>query len=220
MEELIERIKHMPLKARLVVALALGIVLPLYFVFMDEVEAVDWELEDARTQYESIEIKYNKAKRQKNDMPELEKKHEFTQKQLAEAKKRLPDVYHMDSILEFVAKSSDESGVKLLEFTPNDEEFKDTGYSYVEMPINLGVEGSYNQIGVFFDKLVHMEKMVHIRDLNAQQIQKQQDDPTGIELTKEAKLAQILDGVKVKATAKLVVFRSARPGEGAAPAAE
>lgn len=219
MEELIERLKFIPLSRRLIVAAIVGLVFPWYFIFMDELENLEYEKETATSALEAIQVKFNRAKSQKNDFPELEKKLAFTQDQLKKAKTRLPDEYHMDSILEFVAVSSDEAGVQLQEFTPQKEEFRDTGYSYVEMPINLKVEGNYNQVGVFFDKLAHMEKMIHLRDLHTKQISKiPAANEIGGELSKQAKLAQALDRIKVVTTGKLVVFRSARPGEGAGEA--
>ena len=218
MEEIVERLKFMPIWGRVISFALAGIVLPWYFVFMDEIDDADYQLEEAISEYESIESKFNRAKSQKNDMPELEKSLEFTRKQLEEAKTRLPDEYYMDSILEFVANSSDEAGVELLEFTPAEEQFKDTGYSYVELPISLSVQGTYNQIGVFFDKLVHMEKMVHIRDINSEKVVKENPNEgnLNIELSKQAQLAQELEKIRVKTSAKMIVFRSAKAGEGAA----
>ena len=215
MEELIERLKHFPLSIRVTVAAILGVVIPWYFMFWDDVNNINYELEMANGKYESIEGKFNRAKRQKTDMPELEKKIEFTRQELLKAKTKLPDNYQMDSILEFVATASDEAGAELLKFEPNEEAFKDTGYSYVEMPIQLSVQGTYNQIGVFFDKLVHMEKMIHLRDMNSQQVVNVAEPALANEMTQQARLAAQLDGIKVKTDAKLIVFRSARPGEGA-----
>jgi Tfp pilus assembly protein PilO len=217
MDEIIERLKFIPVSKRIAVAAIIGLVVPWFFVFMDEIDSAEYELETATSEYEAIEAKFNRAKSQKNDMPELEKKLDFTRKQLAEAKTRLPDDYEMNSILEFVANSSDEAGVELLEFTPNEEAFKNTGYSYVEMPIALSVQGTYNQTGVFFDKLIHMEKMVHIRDITSVKVLKEMGEPLTVdmELSKQAKLSQELEKIRVKTTAKMIVFRSARPGESA-----
>ena len=212
MEELLERWKMVPLIGRLAICLIVGGLIPVY-LYMDTIDGLSEQLSEAEGQLESMEAKYNRAKRDKTNMPELEKKLEFVEKELVEAKKRLPDFYKMDSLLEFVANSAEKSGLTLLEFKPENEVFKDTGYSYVEMPINLKVTGNYNQIGVFFDEIVHMEKMVQIRDLEANR-RLQANGFEQQDMTPEGKLAQLLDSIKIDATAKLVVFRSARPGEG------
>ena len=72
MEQYIERLKVTPLWTRIALAVVIGLGLPIY-LFMDEVDNTEYALEKATSDYDAIEAKFNRAKSQKNDMPELEK---------------------------------------------------------------------------------------------------------------------------------------------------
>lgn len=219
MEELIEKIKDAPLHWRLIIVLLLGSVSTWYFVFSSDLDLAEYEMVEAENKKQSMEVKYNRAKTQKQDMPQLEEKLAFTNQQMEKAKKNLPDTYEMETILEYVSKSSADTGVDLSIFEPEAEVLKSAGYNYFEMPIRIETMGKYNDTANFFDRLVHMDKMVHVRDMNIEQVKNMvvnRAEQGAAPPNKEARLAMELDSIRIKTVAKMVVFRSARPGEQAA----
>lgn len=177
------------------------------------VTAKEVEVQAAVDRLDAITVKYNREKGKKNDMPLMEEKLAFTRQQLEEAKKRLPDTYEIESILEAIAINAKGKGVQILSFKPGQEAAQGDGFRYFQMPIEIEVLGKFTNLASFFDEIVHMEKMVRLKDVS---LVKDEIAAGGFgerKLTPSEKLRADLDKIRVKSNATVFIFRSAAPGE-------
>ena len=82
------------------------------------------------------------------------------------AESALPDKFEIDRILEKISILTEDSGVRLLMFDPKSEQISDTAFKYVELPIALKLRGNYKTVLTFLDTLVHLELLVHLRNIS------------------------------------------------------
>ncbi|GAB6146347.1 type 4a pilus biogenesis protein PilO [Desulfocicer niacini] len=92
----------------------------------------------------------------------------FTKK-MAEAQNRfdsamtaLPEKKEIPSLLTEISNSGNNSGLEFMLFQPRSElktEF------YAEIPVDIKVQGTYHQMGSFFDKVSRLHRIVNIKDI-------------------------------------------------------
>ena len=165
-DELIERYKMLPLWGRLLALAILGMMPGAYTVW-DEQEGLDERLQASQAEEATVKQDFEKKVAQKGDLPRLEEKKAFTQEQLEKAKKMLPDGYKIEEILRRVAVIAKESGVTLLRFDPGVESVvPPTENHYYQLPIAAAVSGQFNQVAGFFDRILHLEGTVFVRNIS------------------------------------------------------
>jgi len=118
--------------------------------------------------------------------------------QLVELKKRfskmlqqLPSKNEMDKLLEDISKTGIASGLKFTLFDPANEVEHDF---YVELPINVKVEGNYHQLAVFLSRVAAMGRIVTLHDFAIN--------------VKEGKKKQGRDDLVMQVTAKIYRYRT------------
>ncbi len=77
----------------------------------------------------------------------------------AVAAKALPEKDEVPSLLTSISQVGNEAGLEFLLFKPEAEVLKDF---YAELPITMELSGSYHDLGVFFDQLAGMPRIVNI----------------------------------------------------------
>jgi Tfp pilus assembly protein PilO len=154
----------LPLPGRLLAAFILGI-LPGFYIYLDQVDSVQMELNDEKSKLEGLEVKFEKERARRSKLPELENKLAFTDQQLKESSKRLPDDFRMNEVLQEAGSVARDVGVELQEFDPGLPQAAGEAFRYMELPIQLSVTGKFTQIATFYDRLVSTEKMVHIKNI-------------------------------------------------------
>ena len=163
-EELKHRYKVLPLWGRLLAAAIIGILPGVYIFFTEGMDLYD-TVDNLSAQAESAKARFEKARQQKANLPQLEEKLAFTEEQLQKVKALLPDSVPIEDILQKTATIAKDAGVQLLAFTPAKDEVKAEPYPYVEMPVLIKAQGRYVQVANFFDRLVHLDGSLAIRRL-------------------------------------------------------
>lgn len=95
-------------------------------------------------------------------LPRLEAENKQLEQKLAEALTKLPEEKEIPSLLTQINTLGQQAGLEFLLFKPTSP--LPRGF-YSEVPIQLRIEGGYHALGVFFDKLSKMERIVNIADL-------------------------------------------------------
>ncbi len=219
-EELVSRYKMLPIAARLLVALLVGL-LPAYYIYFEEGDALESEMANARDRLNIIEAKFERERVKRNKLPELEAKLAFTEQQLRESSKLLPDVFQMQDVLQEASIIAREVGVDVQVFDPGQAVAGGSAFKYMELPIEVVVVGRYHQIAAFYDRLANLEKMIHVRDFKLQPW-----EPPGKaapKLTASASAESDLlaaqknarSDFRVEAAASVVIYRAIRMKEGA-----
>lgn len=164
-EELIARYKILPLYVRLCLTTLLSLY-PAYEIYSTDGENLEYDLADVEVQYNKTKLKYEKERKKRAKIPELETKLAFTEQQLKESSKRLPDSFAINDVLQQAATIANDVGVNLQVFDPGEAKPGKGTFKYMELTIDLELQGKFQQILSFFDQVVNMEKMVFISDIS------------------------------------------------------
>lgn len=225
LNELLLKYKILQSWKRALITLIFGLTAPVAYSYLQsEVSIIEAAKEESLSRKEQTETKLNGLIKKKKDAPRLEEQKKFTEEQLVEARKHLPDNYFIDQILNKTGLAAMKAKVDLLSFTPGAEATVQGEEQYKELPLALKVRGSYSGIGQFVDNLVHFENMVHVRNLKIKAENREtviDTVPSGNTSPSQIKslatrLKEELKDVNLEATMDLVIFRSLRSGEGEA----
>ncbi len=74
----------------------------------------------------------------------------------------LPDKEEIPLLLTSISQFGHDAGLEFILFEPKPEVIKDF---YAEIPVSVSVAGTYHQVGVFFDKVSNLNRIVNIRDI-------------------------------------------------------
>lgn len=83
--------------------------------------------------------------------------------------KQLPEKTEVPGLLEDISKVGTASGLHFTLFKPLSEERKEF---YVELPIQIGVTGTYHQLGIFVSHVAALPRIVTLNDFNIIEIKK------------------------------------------------
>lgn len=223
LDDIKQRYKVLPLWARLTVAGIIGLI-PGIYVLMDEGDGLDARRMTAETEENAARTEFEKARENKANLPKLEEQLAFTEEQLAKAKKRLPDSYRIEDILQKAATIAKDTGVKLNGFIPQDETQHCDKARYIERPIKTEVEGRYSELVTFFDRIVHLDGSIFVQriQMNRTELEenkltnpfqnqdgRSEQKKTPFQLAREAR-----QNVRIKASFDITIFRGISDGEG------
>lgn len=74
----------------------------------------------------------------------------------------LPDKEEIPLLLTSISQFGHDSGLEFMLFEPKPEILRDF---YAEIPVSITVVGTYHQVGVFFDKVSNLNRIVNIKDI-------------------------------------------------------
>lgn len=165
LEEFKENYKDMSFRKRALIMIVVGM-LPAGYIYWDEGINLSEELQAAQETKIAENKKYQVAKSKTEKLPLLEEQFTRVKEQLRKAQEKLPNKIYMDDILHSTASIAKETGIRFKSFKPGAERIVQGSYQYAEMPILLSFTAKYNQIMSFFDNIVNMEKIIHLRNIN------------------------------------------------------
>lgn len=151
----------LPLSQQILVAVAAALLIGglfWYFVWspMDEEQTQKaTRLEQLQTEIRALEVTASKLEDFKREVAQLEQKLE-TLKRILPPEKETPDLMKK---IQYLAQ---QSNLQIKTFTPGATVKKDF---YEEWPINISVEGNYHNLGLFFDRVSRLPRLVNIGNL-------------------------------------------------------
>jgi type IV pilus assembly protein PilO len=130
-----------------------------YFLYTPEKQDLD-----------ALEAKYNTLAKQLQESKDI---HQNLQKfeaevnklneELAVVRTQLPDEKEIPELLKNVSTLGKESNLEFVLFRPKPEEPQQF---YAKVPIDLAVIGHYHDLGVFFDKVSKLPRIINVVDFN------------------------------------------------------
>ncbi|MDA9951227.1 type 4a pilus biogenesis protein PilO [Oligoflexaceae bacterium] len=211
MDELIEKIKTAPLALKIGMVLILGTSFSVYSFFTDTPE-LEQKLVNSQGTRNIALATYTKAKEDTEKLIKLEVTLKTIREQLEKAKKYLPDKIEMDEVLHTAARFCSRYKVSLEEFTPLSEEQSKSEARYGIKPVSVKLKGRFVDITRFFDSVVHLEKIVHLRNVTLTKSQQEEGENSGdidlFRMTPEQRQRYAERNTKVEATADLLLFKS------------
>ena len=223
-ESVVANYKLQPMWKRLLLVSVVSI-LPAALKVFEEGQLLQEELDQAVSNKDAAERKFKKARDRKANLPKLEEQLAYTEGQLALASKKLPDEFVIEKVLQKTSIIAQDVGINLQEFDPGEGVPTGGLFKYVEMPISLKLFGSYGQIATFFDRIVHLELLVHIKNIQMETDTMPEEQGSKPDLDTNANLsAEVLqkkarEKSRISASAEMVIFRTLTVQEESAIAA-
>ena len=214
-EEIKTKYRQMSIVKKLAIITVIGAA-PGSCTYWEEGPLLKEELDRAESSRDAAKIKFEKAKEQKENLPKLEEKLAYTEAELLKASKKLPDEFIMGKILQKTAMIAQDVGIELRLFQPGQGAPAGTVFKYVELPIALHVIGTYGQIATFFDRVVHLDLLIHVKNielslatnLDPSSSEKAAEQIKDKDLKKEAIQRARRENAKIQGKAEMIIFRT------------
>ena len=115
-----------------------------------------------RTKLAALDTEVKGAQAVANRLPTLEKEVRTLEASLRETEAVIPEEKDPQDVLRSLHALASESLLDISSFTPRAIVAK---AQYTEWPIELGLEGSYHDLGRFFDRIASMSRLISVSDL-------------------------------------------------------
>jgi type IV pilus assembly protein PilO len=160
--EFFESIQGRPLSTK--IGILAGIVIVVsgiywYFVWSPNAE----ELKAARGNLERLQKKLDEYERIARQLPKFELEFKRLNREFEIASMKLPQEKEIPALIDGIYAQVSASGLEPIDFVPKKEVKKDI---YSEIPIQMKVAGSYEQLANFFDRISSLPRIVNVRDLS------------------------------------------------------
>jgi type IV pilus assembly protein PilO len=111
----------------------------------------------------SIAEETQKLEQTKASAAELEKYQKLMEEKQAQfniASKQLPQTDEVPTLLKNISQAGKDAGLEFLLFKPMEENLKNF---YAVIPVQMDLYGTYHDLGVFFDRVAGMSRIVNIK---------------------------------------------------------
>ena len=121
------------------------------------------EIASARARLSTLESDVNKAQMVAAKLPAVQKEVKALEASLRATEAVIPEEKDPQDVLRNLHELASESLLDIASFKPKPIVAK---AQYTEWPIELGLEGSYHDLGRFFDRIAAMSRLMSVSDLN------------------------------------------------------
>ena len=160
-EPLFEKVGNISKVHRILICVATFIVITgvfVYFLYLPKFES----LNQLNSEYKNFEQRLASAKTKAAQLNEYREKMKIAEAQYKLAMKALPDKKEIPSLLTGISEAGKEAGLEFLLFQPESEINKDF---YAEIPVSIKVAGNYHNVGLFFDNVSRLYRIVNIKNI-------------------------------------------------------
>ncbi len=163
-------LSRLPLAGQLGVSILIAALLCGVFYYVWYSDALETEkkqearLADLQKQIRALEATANK-------LPEFQREVQALEARLETLKRILPPEKEMPDLMRRVQYLAAQSSLQIRKFNPAPPAQKDF---YLEVPINLDVDGTYHNLGAFLDRISRMSRLVNMGNVKI----KAQSKPT------------------------------------------
>ena len=163
-------IANVPLKQRV----ALGAILVILVIvgFWQFLLKPEWAARNnARAELLPLKAEAEQTRRIASQRPLLEREIKLLEMRLSQALLQLPGEREIPSLLTRVARLGQETDLDLALFKPGNPVTKEF---YMEVPVQLKVIGTYHGLGMLFERLGRLDRIVNVADLTIRPAGKEQ----------------------------------------------
>jgi type IV pilus assembly protein PilO len=140
-----------------VLGIAMYVVLNIY-VFKD----IRANIERLETNIDQLEREIEKGRAAKADLPRLEEDIRNYEIELERLRRILPTKKETDNLIKRAKQLTERGRFRLTRFTPGNFEDRDF---FIEWPIRVGLDGTYHELGLFFDRLSRFSRIINVTEL-------------------------------------------------------
>lgn len=149
---------RLPLAAQLGVAVLVAALICggfYWFYYSDALEQQkqkEMQLADLQTQIRALEATANR-------LPEFQREVQALEARLETLKRILPPEKEMPDLMRRVQYLAAQSSLAIRKFTPAPVAQREF---YLEVPVNIDIDGTYHNLGAFFDRISRMSRLVNV----------------------------------------------------------
>jgi len=147
-----------------VLGIAMFVVMNIY-IFKD----IRTQIERLETNIDELEREIEKGRAAKADLPRLEEDIRNYEIELERLRKILPTKRETDNLIKRAKQLTERGRFRLTRFTPG--AFEDRDF-FIEWPIRVGLDGTYHELGLFFDRLSRFSRIINVTELTISPIRK------------------------------------------------
>lgn len=159
----LERLKNLT-NTQKFVSLVLIIVIAsgafVWFIFIPK----SGEISVLKTEIASLSNDINIHRIKVKRLDELITENRELQRKLAELKEQLPPEAEVEILLKQVSELGGRTGLDFKLWKPTEKKPNASGL-YVEIPVNVEVAGAYHALGVFFDKISKLPRIINVSNI-------------------------------------------------------
>jgi type IV pilus assembly protein PilO len=140
-----------------VLGIAMFVVMNIY-IFKD----IRTQIERLETNIDELEREIEKGRAAKADLPRLEEDIRNYEIELERLRRILPTKRETDNLIKRAKQLTERGRFRLTRFTPG--AFEDRDF-FIEWPIRVGLDGTYHELGLFFDRLSRFSRIINVTEL-------------------------------------------------------
>lgn len=187
-KKILEQVERLPAAARFGVLAGIAAVLVAVYWFT-LFSSTRENLGRLKTQLTKIEAEIVEARTVASNLKTFEEEQEVLKAELKAALRQLPNSSELPVLLTDITSLGKKSGLEIHQFRPSSE--VQHGF-YAEVPIALRLFGAYHDVGIFFDRLSKISRIVNITEL-AMKLSEYRNDTPRLEVTGVATTYFFLD---------------------------
>jgi type IV pilus assembly protein PilO len=130
-----------------------------YFLLLSP---LDTKVSQLRAQNASLGDEVAKSRAMVADIARFRREAQELEVKIAALKERLPGEREMPTLYRAISDAGTQAGLGVALFQPREAQIKDY---YAEIPITINAEGSYHQLGEFFERVARLPRVVTVKDL-------------------------------------------------------
>jgi len=143
---------------RILIAVGIIIVCSVVYLFLFIMPQFE-EIESLHQKNQMLDSQLTRSMLQARKLNHTKKLAIDAEKRFDNERRVLPENEEIRLLLENVARLKQESGLSFTLFKPEEEIVKDF---YAEIPISMKLTGHFHNVGIFFDKISKLSRLVHI----------------------------------------------------------
>ena len=177
-KKILEQIDRLPAPARFGILAGVAAVLIAVYWFTI-FSSTRQNLASLKTQLTQIESDIVEARTVASNLTSFQERQKELEAELRTALQQLPNSSELPVLLTDITSLGKKSGLEIHQFRPSGEIQR--GF-YAEVPIALKLYGAYHDVGIFFDRLAHLSRIVNITEL-AMKLSDYRNDTPRLEVT-------------------------------------
>jgi len=181
LEKIAELVEKLHVLYRVLIAIGAIVVFTIGYLFLFILPQFE-EIDTLQKSNETLQGDLAKAISQARELSRFEQLTADAEKRFDQERRVLPENEEMRRLLESVSRMKQESGLSFTLFKPEAEVVKDF---YAEIPISMKLTGHFHNVGVFFDKLSKLSRLVHMNNFRIIHAESS-DDISLVEVTCQA----------------------------------
>ncbi|MDP2306856.1 MAG: type 4a pilus biogenesis protein PilO [Pseudomonadota bacterium] len=161
MSQLLDRYTRLPRSQRLLLV-GLGYLLICVVFFFSLISPTMAEIDSANDAQAQLTAKRNQVRTRADNRASFEAELEGLAAQLKQALKELPNDREIPVLLSEIDGHARKSGLDVRRFQPLPEVLHEY---FADVPVQLVMEGSFHEIGIFFDRVRKMSRIVSVQNI-------------------------------------------------------